>query len=65
VTTEGNRFAVGAARQLFQTNAGGPRHFYDVTPDVRFLVNAAPERSDTMSITLVVNWDAELAAKTK
>jgi Tol biopolymer transport system component len=65
VTTEGNRFAVGAARQLFRANAGGPRNFYDVTPDMRFLVNAAPERSDTTPITLVVNWHAELEAKGK
>jgi Tol biopolymer transport system component len=65
VTTEGNRFAVGAARQLFPTRSGGLRSFYDVTPDVRFLVNLAPERSDTMAITLVVNWHAELDANRK
>jgi len=40
----------------------GPRqgfHSYDVTPDGRFLVNAASE-SEQPRAALVVNWDAEL-----
>jgi Tol biopolymer transport system component len=61
VTTEGTRLTVGAVRPLFEFRQGGPRSAYDVTPDTRFLVNAAPDRSDTSPITLVVNWSAELA----
>jgi hypothetical protein len=65
VTTDGNRFAVGAPRRLFQTRPGGPRSFYDVTSDMRFLVNAGPDGSASTPITLVINWHAELDAKTK
>ena len=62
VTAEGSRFDVGAVRSLFDVRPGGPRNFFDVTPDARFLVNSAPERSDTSPITLVVNCAAELEA---
>ena len=60
VTIEGPRFHVGAARPLFEVREGGPRNFYDVTPDARFLVNLASDSSDLSSITLVVNWAGEL-----
>jgi eukaryotic-like serine/threonine-protein kinase len=62
VTAEGARFDVGEARLLFEILQGGPRSFFDVTPDTRFLVNAS-ERSDMSPITLVVNWTSELDAK--
>ena len=65
VTAEGSRFDVSAVRSLFDIRPGGPRNFFDVTPDARFLVNSAPDRSDTSPITLVVNWAAELEAVRK
>jgi serine/threonine protein kinase len=63
VTAEGDRFDVGAARPLFEVVQGGPRSFFDVTPDTRFLVNVSAERSGTSPITLVVNWHEELGKK--
>lgn len=60
VTAEGARFDVGAVRAMFEVRAGGPRSFFDVTPDNRFLVNVSPQRSEVSPITLVVNWAAEL-----
>ena len=63
VTVEGNRFPVGAARLLVQARQGGPRSFFDLTPDMRLLVNVSPDAGDSLPITLVVNWHAELEAK--
>jgi Tol biopolymer transport system component len=65
VTTEGDRLSVGVARRLFPTRFGGLRSFYDVTDEGRFLVNVAPERSESLPITLVVNWHAEIEANRK
>ena len=65
VRTEGIRFAVGEAREIFQAPQGGQRSYYGVTRDTRFLVNAAPDRSDALPITLVVNWHSELDANRK
>jgi hypothetical protein len=56
---------VGTARRLFQVRQGGPRSFYDLTSDMRFLVNVSPEVSESMPITLVVNWHAELGTNRK
>jgi len=47
---------IGSERPLFQMRPGGPRSFYDVAPDGRFLVVSSTDKPDSSPITLVVNW---------
>ncbi len=56
VTLTLSRPDFGAVRPLFSVSQGGPRSFYDVTADGRFLIVTAPDRTASSPITLVVNW---------
>ena len=52
---------IGSERPLFQLFPGGPRSFYDVAPDGRFLVVSSTDKPDSSPITLVVNWAARMS----
>ncbi len=54
---------IGSERPLFQLRPGGPRSFYDVAPDGRFLVVSSTDKPDSSPITLVVNWPGALTAR--
>ena len=63
VDSKGRTFIVGRERVLFQTNPmiSGLAIPYDVTGDgKRFLVCTVKGETSSTSVTLVVNWDAEL-----
>lgn len=48
-------------RPIVTVEVGGPRSFYDVTPDgQRFLVNSVLDRTAAPPITLIVNWPSLL-----
>jgi hypothetical protein len=51
VAASASAIDVGVARPLFPVQPGGRGDFHDVTADGRFLVNSAPERSDSSPIT--------------
>jgi len=52
---------IGSERPLFQLRPGGPRSFYDVAPDGRFLVVSSTDKPESSPITLVVNWMARMS----
>ena len=52
---------IGSARPLFQLRPSGPRSFYDVAPDGRFLVVSSTDKPESSPITLVVNWMARMS----
>ena len=58
VKSQGATFEVGDVRPLFPVTPGGPRSFYQVSPDgQRFLVNRAPTNDAAPApFTVVVNW---------
>jgi Tol biopolymer transport system component len=61
VVSDGDRFAVGEIRPLFDFVWSTQRYGYDVTADgQRFLALAADQESTTPMITVVVNWTAGL-----
>ncbi len=60
VKTEGDRFEQGTPRVLFEAPFGNMlRNAYAVAPDgQRFLVNARFEGTDSLPMTVVLNWPA-------
>jgi eukaryotic-like serine/threonine-protein kinase len=62
VNSKGSAFEIGTTKSLFQTRAiGGLDSPYAVSPDgQRFLVNTAPEQTESVPITVVLNWTAGL-----
>jgi Tol biopolymer transport system component len=56
-----HRFEAGIPKPLFQTGAATSRPNVAVTKDgQRFLVNTGLQRSSTVPLTVVVNWQAGL-----
>jgi hypothetical protein len=57
----GNKFEPGVPKPLFETHWGGGfggfSRLFDVSKDGRFLI---PTQTASLSITLVVNWQAGL-----
>jgi len=59
VHADGSTFSVSDTTPLFKLTPTGSRSFFDVAPDGRFVVNAAPSVVDTdqrRPMTVVVNW---------
>ncbi|HEV8700940.1 MAG TPA: protein kinase [Candidatus Polarisedimenticolia bacterium] len=64
VSVRGDTFEVGGTQQLFEIRSQRPGNVFDVTPDgQRFLVNTATQAQNSVPMTLVVNWPAELKKK--
>jgi eukaryotic-like serine/threonine-protein kinase len=64
VNQSGGTFSVGAVTPLFDALSSGVVYILDVSPDgKRFLVVYNPLEKSSGRITLVTNWNAELAKK--
>jgi hypothetical protein len=61
--TVGSKFEVGAVHTLFETRSYGIFGRYDVTADGQRFIVPYEAGQPTETITLVVNWDAELKKK--
>ena len=61
IEARGETLRIGAAKGLFETTVLNRPITYDATPDgQRFLVMSPDVAEEPRSLTLVVNWPAEL-----
>ncbi len=67
VDGSGDSFVVGEMKELFSwVRPPGFRPSFDVGPDGKsFLINRAVDQGRAEPLTLVLNWDAELAEKSR
>jgi len=61
VNGKGASFETGAVKPLFEVQAARATFSYDVSADgQRFLINTAPDHTESAPITVVLNWAAGL-----
>jgi hypothetical protein len=61
VNIKGSALEIGAVRPLFETLPAQQGRDFDVTADgQRFLVNTLVEDKESLPLTLVINWTADV-----